>query len=285
MKVAFCIFSGTGNTLRVAGQLVLELSRLGIGAEIFTVAKNCPVPDLSAFDVLVAGFPVHAFNAPAPMLKFLKRLPKKKKSEKRKSAYILRVSGEPVRLNEASGIVPRRILKKRGYIVRGEFGYVMPYNIIFRHSDGMAARMRHALELGAPHDARSIAEETGVIPRVDVLKRFAAFALRIEHPAMPVVGRTFRVNKNICIGCGKCAKVCPQHNIAFKNGIPKFGGACAACMACVFDCPTDAIRPSLLNGWRVNGSYGFDGVPAADEEICSYCKKAYLRYFHEKENL
>lgn len=285
MKVAFCIFSGTGNTVRVAEKLISELYLLGIDAELFPVTKNCPVPDLSAFDGLVVGFPVHAFNAPAPMLKFLKRLPKKKKDEKRKPAYILRVSGEPVRLNEASGIVPRRILKKRGFTVHGEFGYVMPYNIIFRHSDGMAARMWQALELGAPHDAKSIADGTGVIPRVDVLKRFASFALRIEHPAMPVVGRTFRVKKNACMGCGKCARVCPQHNISMKNGVPKFGGSCAACMACVFDCPADAIRPSLLNGWRVNGSYGFDGEVASDEEVCSYCKKAYLRYFHEKENL
>ena len=283
MKIAFCVFSGTGNTRLVADRLKEELTVRGAQVETFTVIKGEPVPDLSGFDTLVVGFPVHAFNAPAPLLKFLKKLPKCKRKAEKKPAYLLRVSGEPLKLNEASEILPRRILKRRGYKVAGEFGYVMPYNIIFRHSDGMAARMWRAVERNTPQDAEEILSGTGTVPKIGAWGRFVSFMLRIEHPAMPVIGVSFHAKKKKCIGCKKCEAVCPQKNIKIKKGKPKFGGSCAACMGCVLSCPTDAIRPSLLNGWRVNGKYKFDAEPATDDEVCDYCKKAYLRYFHEKE--
>ena len=283
MKVAFCVFSGTGNTRLVADKLKEELLARGVEAETFAMVKGEPVPDLSAFDVLLVGFPVHAFNAPLPALKYLKKLPKRKRKAPFKPAYLLRVSGEPLKLNEAAEILPRRILKRRGWQVKGEYGYVMPYNIIFRHSDKMAARMWRAVELGVPKSAEEIVSGKGTVPKIGAWRRFVSFMLRIEHPAMPVIGVSFRAKKKTCIGCGKCANVCPQKNIKMKNGKPKFGGSCAACMGCVLSCPTDAIRPSLLNGWRVNGKYTFGAEPATDEEVCDYCKKAYLRYFHEAE--
>ena len=65
---------------------------------------------------------------------------------------------------------------------------------------------------------------------------------------------------------------------------PKFGGNCVSCMSCAFRCPKDAIRISLLDGWRVNGEYSFEGDPASDAEICRYCHKSYVRYFHSIED-
>ena len=55
-------------------------------------------------------------------------------------------------------------------------------------------------------------------------------------------------------------------------------------MGCAFDCPKDEIRTSLINGWRLNGAYNFHSIPAKDEEICDYCKKSYMNYFHEVES-
>ena len=185
-----------------------------------------------------------------------------------------------MRLNDASGITPKRILKKRGYRVRGEFSYVMPYNIIFRHTDKMAARMWQTAEARAKRDAALIDAGGGATRRVGPFRRAAAFVLRIEHTAMPLVGRHFRVREG-CVGCGKCAEVCPQGNIAMKEGRPVFGKSCVGCMACAFGCPKDAVSVALFNSWRVNGAYRFDGEAAADEEICRYCRRSYLRYFHE----
>ena len=280
MRALFCVFSGTGNTLRVSERLSVELRKCGAEIEIFRIFEGCGIPDLTCYDLLLIGYPVHAFNAPATVLKFLKKLPKSQGVP----AYLIRTSGEPLRLNDAAGITPVRILKKRGYSVKGEFSYVMPYNIIFKHSDPMAARMWRAAELRISRDASEIAQGRGAKKKVDIFRRFVSFILRIEHTAMPILGRRFRATKK-CIGCGICADKCPQGNIEIVDGKPKFGKKCVGCMACAFNCPKDSVKISILNGWRVNGGYSFSGTPATDEEVCDYCKKAYLRYFHESELL
>lgn len=280
MKIGFYAFTGTGNTRRVCKTIAAELEELGVTTELNLVrTQKLPTPE--GYDGLVIAFPVHAFNAPTAMLDFLKMLPICPEDDK-KSVWIVRVSGEPLSLNHAAGILPKRILTRRGYIVKGECSYVMPYNIIFRHSDEMAARMQRAAKLLAYKDARSIVAGEGRLYRNGPFRRLVSFILRIEHTAMPILGKHFKARET-CTGCGACAKVCPRGNIRIENGKPVFSKSCVGCMACAFTCPQDALKISLLNGWRVNGVYAFDGEPASDAQVCSYCNKAYLRYFHEAE--
>ncbi|MCH5147188.1 MAG: EFR1 family ferrodoxin [Clostridiales bacterium] len=280
MRALFCVFSGTGNTLKVSERLVEELRLSGVETDIYNIRAGAELPETKGYEMLLVGYPVHAFNAPASVLSFLKKLPQAENMP----AYIVRTSGEPLKLNDASGITPRRILKKRGYAVRGEFSCVMPYNIIFRHSDQMAARMWRAAELRIKKDAVEIAKGEGEIAKINPFQRLVAFVLRIEHTAMPFIGRRFRTTEN-CVGCGICAGECPQNNIKMEDGKPEFGKNCVGCMACSFVCPKDALKIAILNKWRVNGKYSFDGEPATDDEVCDYCKKAYLKYFDESENL
>lgn len=279
MKIGMYVFSGTGNTQRVCTCLAKELTTLGHEIEIVSIYHNQVALTAKKCDCLVIGYPVHAFNAPAPVLKFLKCLPQ---STHEIPVYLVRTSGEPLKLNNASGITPKKILKKRGYQVLGEFSYVMPYNIIFRHSDGMVSRMWKAAQLRIPQDAIIISTAQKQLNKVNIFSRLTSFALRIEHTAMPIVGRGFSTT-NDCIGCGLCAKQCPQNNIAIINGKPEFGKTCVSCMGCAFHCPKNAINTSILNGWRVNGAYQFDANPATDAEVCKYCHSAYLRYFHDAE--
>lgn len=283
MNAIFYCFSGTGNTLRVVNRIKDEWEKRGHSAKLVSILPGVE-PETEGYDRIVVGFPVHAFNAPAPVLDFLKRFPKRGKREE-KTVFLARTSGEPVKMNDTASVLPTRILRRRGYAVKGDIYHVMPYNIIFRHSDEMAARMDRASRIKAPHDAFDLERGEGRTYRPNVFMRIASFFLRIEHPAMPVVGLSFHAKKDKCVGCGKCAKVCPRGNISMKDGKPHFGGHCVACMGCAFSCPTDAVRPSLLNAWRVNGAYTYGGIVATDEQICRYCKKAYLRYFHEAEEI
>ncbi len=276
--IVYC-FSGTGNTRRVCEGLARELRNAGNTVTIFPITADCPPPPPDGYDNILIGYPVHAFNAPAPVLKFLKHLPP---AYKPLPVWLVRTSGEPLRLNDAAGISPKRILKKKGYLVYGELHYCMPYNIIFRHADGMATRMKNAYERNCPADASDILDGRGEVRKVGPVRRFASFVLRIEHTAAPFLGKRFKAGEN-CIGCGKCAEVCPQSNIVMEGGKPKFGKNCSICMGCAFSCPKDAIKTSLLNGWRVNGAYAFEAPPVKDEELGRYCRKAYLRYFHKME--
>lgn len=279
MKAIFLYITGTGNTRRVCEALAEAWRSRGHMADCLELRGDAPIPDLTAYDRIVFGYPVHAFNAPAPALNALRRFPQADGQK----VWFVRTSGEPLALNDAAIVTPRRLLRKRGYLLAGDFYYVMPYNIIFRHSDGMAARMWKIVLSRVAGDAAAMEAGTGSIPRVGPVKRLVSFVLRIEHPSMPWMGKGFRTAEN-CIGCGTCAAHCPAGNIRMDGGTPRFGGQCFGCMACAFACPKDAVRIGILNGWRVNGGYDFTAPPATDEAVCRYCRRAYLRYFHRWEN-
>ncbi len=263
--------------MRVATELAKELNSYKVETKFLKIPLFKAKFD-DSYDVVIVCYPVHAFNAPAPVIKFLNALPCAKKA-----AYLLRTSGEPLKFNDASGITPKRILRKKGYCVKAEFSYVMPYNIIFKHTNNMASRMWNCAKNKILRDANVIMRGINSLKSVNISQRVVSFVLRIERIAMPIIGKTFKANKNLCVKCGKCVAVCPTCNIELKSDFPVFGSRCVGCMACSFFCPKDAVKTSVLNGWRVNGEYDFSASAATDDEVCKYCRKSYLRYFHENE--
>lgn len=48
--------------------------------------------------------------------------------------------------------------------------------------------------------------------------------------------------KDVCVGCGRCAAVCPLGNIKLAGKRPQWGKNCTHCMACINLCPKDAIE-------------------------------------------
>lgn len=281
MKAVFNVFSGTGNTDKVCRAVMREWQRAGVECKYVSIAKDCEVRDPNLFDRIVIGYPVHAFNAPQIVFDFIKRLPK---CSGGRLVYLIKTSGEPLKLNDGSCAHVYDMLKRKGYTVAGEYHYVMPYNMIFRHSDGMAARMWQAAERRIPKEAAEMLAGKITPLKKGPLKRAVSFVFRIEHTAMPFIGRGFKVT-SACIGCGKCARGCPQKNITMAGGKPVFGKHCIGCVKCSFNCPVDAIKIGVLNGWRVNGEYDFSGAPAEDCEVCRYCRKSYLKYFKSAEQL
>ena len=108
-----------------------------------------------------------------------------------------------------------------------------------------------------------------------------AWVVRIEHPAMKVNGRLFKVDEDKCVRCGLCVKNCPENNIKIdENGKFHFGRDCVMCTRCSFNCPKDAFDIGMLNGWRVNGKYSFEKPTEKQvDKHAWYCKKAYAGYF------
>ena len=45
-----------------------------------------------------------------------------------------------------------------------------------------------------------------------------------------------------CISCGKCVKLCPLNNISLETDKPVWGKNCTHCMACICNCPCEAIE-------------------------------------------
>lgn len=277
------VFSGTGNTKKACDIYKSEFEKNGVETTLYTVKKGFEnLPDPNNFDYVGFAYPIHGFNAPYIMLDLAKALPK---ANGTKQYFVVKTSGEPLKINNVSSIKFNDIMKRKGYVPFSEYHYVMPYNMIFRHTDEMAARMKNTLEQLAPVEAREVI--CGVEHKLSKVPfgRFVAWVVRIEQPAMKVNGRFFKVDGNKCIKCGACAKNCPVGNIKMdENGKFSFGGDCVMCTRCSFNCPTNAFDIGMLNGWKVNGRYSYK-LPEKPEEDkhAWYCKKAYKRYFEEAQ--
>ncbi len=278
MKAAFYSFSATGNTKRICGLFAEELKKSGYETEYFAIRQGADYAPPFGFDLVFVAYPVHGFSAPRIMIDFAKGLP----DGNGQGYYIIKTSGEPLRANDASSSGLRRRMSAKGYEFKGEFHYVMPYNMLFRHSDKMVALMWRAALNTVPRDAALAAAGGERFPEVPAHARAIRGMLSFEHGGMRILGKFFKVDRDKCISCGKCVKLCPLGNITMSaDGKIRFGNKCMGCTACSFHCPQDAIKIGAMNRFKVNGPYSFsddtDGITA--EDVCDYCRDAYIRYF------
>lgn len=285
MNAIVYVFSGTGNTMKICSLYKEEFEKHGVETTLYSVRSDMgDLPDPEAFDYVGFAYPIHAFNAPEIMLSLAKRI----KAVAHKEFFILKSSGEPLKINNVSSLRFVNILKKKGYVLKSEYHYVMPYNMIFRHTDGEAAKMWDTAKRLCPIEAREVLDGTEHKLTPVLLGRFVAWLFRIEQVAMRVNGRFFKVKADKCVLCRKCERSCPVGNIKIgEDGKFRFGGNCIMCTRCSFLCPTDAFKIGILNAWRVNGTYPFEkqaeGAPEPKHGHGWYCKKAYARYFSEAE--
>lgn len=261
MKVALYVFSGTGNTLKVAA---LYKKYMNADVTVYRVSeKSGKAPSPDGFDLIGVGYPIHAFCAPEPIIKFAKSLP----AVAYRRAFVFKTSGEGLHMNDRSSQKLIKILTKKGYDVTMERHIVMPYNMIYRHSDEMAKQMW-------------IYAKAFVKMNCGELESFKREKVKLpfyKHPFMPLIGwieqkfahlhgPMFKVNKNKCIDCGKCIAACPENNIKKVNGKFKFGRKCVLCMGCSFGCPMNAVNVGIFRFWKVNGSYRLEEL-VKDENI------------------
>jgi len=282
MKGVIYYFSGTGNTEKVVKEYVKTFEELGSSLEARKIEENHAFDkaqdiDLSEYDLLGIAYPIHAFNAPSIVLKFIKKI---KKQPVKTRLFIVKTSGEPLALNNISSTKVKSILKKRNFELDNEYHYCMPYNIIFRHTDNMAYKMWNTAQNLIPIDALEILNGKKRTLKYLPLASALAAIMRVEHWGGRFNGRKYKVNEK-CIKCQKCVRACPTNNIKIdENGNFHFGKNCLMCMRCSFFCPTDAIKIGFFEKWKVNGAYNFEKPNENEvEKHKRYCKNAYRKYF------
>lgn len=292
-SVSLIYFSGTGNTKIIAELFRDAFEQNGCAARMFSLSVFDGQADKIDYDAdyIGIGYPIHAFNAPEIVLKAAKRFPKRDKSLPRKKIFVFKSSGEPVRMSDVSSLKLRAILKRRGYEITCEFQYVMPYNIIFRHTDARAYQMLETAKKLVPIDCKTVLDGGRELPRYPAFGGLVSWALRIEHPGAHTIGKYFKTTDD-CTACGFCAKTCPVGNIELVEDDDghkkiKFGKKCIICMHCAFACPHDAVKPGVLKNWKVNGAYSFkqpdNEKNEEQDDHADYCKKAYDRYYLNAE--
>lgn len=275
-KALFLYFTGTYHTKALTETFSEELNRCGIQTKsVFVLEKKEPV-DLSGYELILFFYPIYAFKAPLPFIDYLKKLTFPKDSK----YYVLKQSGEPFSLNDASSRKIVKILKKHQATLSGEFHFLFPYNILFAYPEAWKKKLMeynrkllpHAVDVlikGEEHPFSYGLFTTLFSNFISVLERFGA---RINGPL-------FHTKKKQCSKCGLCIRNCPKRNIRDNDGYPKFSFHCCLCMRCAYYCPKDAIRIGLLNPLRIHQS-----TPPKDNLLTRKFFHSYEKKLKELEN-
>lgn len=257
-NIRISYYSGTGGTAMAAGFFQRELLESGRQCRVETITDGtCAAQD--THDLLVLLFPVHAFNAPKAIYRWIEHL----NSVKDTPAVVISVSGGgEVSPNTACRIGSIRRLQRKGYHIVYESMLVMPSNWVVATKEPLASMLVRVL----PNKVHVAAAEilSGSRKRTSPLwiDRLFSQLGKIETYGARLWGRFIKV-RSTCNGCGQCAKNCPAGNIAFENNRPRFGGKCHMCMKCIYLCPAHALTPGVCGFFVLRDGYDLEALSKA----------------------
>ncbi len=242
-------FSGTGNSQWVAEELAHKLVD---HATPIMAAKSDYTP--AAGEKIGFVFPIYAWDAPACMYQFIARL------NLQTDNYIYMVA---TCHSQAGGVdkVFKKALSSKGLTLNAAFSVNMPNNYLLApflkiDSEAKRSKILRQAQSRLQEIAAAVEAEKNVISikrGLSILSKIAPLFRRFSSD------KSFYVEKDKCIQCGLCAKVCPMKNITLAP-FPEWNGNCAMCQACLHHCPTEAIQ-------------------------CGHFTKGKKRYFFKKEYL
>ena len=139
----------------------------------------------------------------------------------------------------------RRLCQAKGLACMGTAQIVMPENFIAMFNAPTVEEARRIVAKAEPFIDRAIAAiRAGHMfspPRKKLYDRIVSSAVNPVFYPLFVKANSFTAS-DVCIGCGKCEKLCPLNNITLQNARPVWGTNCTQCMACICYCPTRAIE-------------------------------------------
>lgn len=258
MNCLLLYFTGTFNTRYLTGKLKERLEAIGWNITTYEIDPlNNERLDLSAYDIIGLGYPIHGYCAPWAFLKFIR----KQKFPKKIRVFIYKNSGETEHANDASSKYVLRKLRRDGAVTKNEYHFLMPYNIHFRFDENLVKEMLvmddkllDILVYEVSHGISNI-QPMKLWPRI-----VSAVVSRPQYIGGDVNSFLYKVDMDKCKGCDQCIKRCPTKNIyRDAEGTIRFHHHCLMCMRCSFYCPADAIHIGFLEqwGWKVNGGYDF----------------------------
>jgi ferredoxin/flavodoxin len=241
-------FSPTGNVLHLAKLLAEELKS---PVENILPLEFTDPEQLENNEHLVLLYPVHGFNAPKIVKRFVKSLP----HGLYEFVSLIAVGCSTGWANGAVSSELRKLLRKKDYSIVVDQILAMPLTFIMNFPDDLNLRLIAESELKIADLSSSIIENKTSPNEVQLRSQIINFVGKIEGAAAPLFGLELHANNN-CTSCGTCWNNCPAKNIQEKsNGKPGFGFNCTMCMRCIYNCPEKAISPRVSKFIPIKNGY------------------------------
>ncbi len=231
-------FSATGNTEFIARELAKHL-----GDDCLNLLNRVKYRDhtpLHSERPFIICAPVYVCEMP----RFLAAYLKEQIFTGSRDVYFIFTSGGYCGI---SGILAKSMFRKKGMIYHGHAEFRMPRNYVASDAYPMLPpeQVRDRI-LDSYEKISAVAEDIRQGRKLKARHVFL-FETLITLPFNPVWSKLKYQTKDFyatdkCISCGKCVRVCPLNNVSLKYDRPSWGRDCTHCMACICNCPVDAIE-------------------------------------------
>ena len=246
-------FSGTGNTWWVSTELSKQLKKNGFKSSAYsieTVSSNKSAALIEESFLVGFGYPIHGSDLPQPMKDFMLKLPQSRGKKALTFCTQWLWSGDGAAIGAS-------MLTEKGFDVQWGEHFLMPNNVsvsIIRlpytnNPDRLSAIRKRAgrrishfadhIVSGRPfrHGFNYFAYLLGCMQRVP----YRRYYLKLQND--------IAVNREVCIDCGECVRLCPVGNLYYAGNTIETKGNCTLCTRCYNFCPVAAItymkRPHL----------------------------------------
>ena len=245
-------FSATGNTEYIATELAKRLDDERVNL-IDRIKRNDHSVLHSETPFIICA-PVYVCEMP----RFLSKYLKEQTFSGSKEVYFIFTSGGYCGI---SGVLAKSMFRKKNMNYRGHAEFKMPRNYVASDAYAMLSP-----EETAERILESRAKVDSVVSDIRAGRNLTArhvflFETLITVPFNPVWckfklrARDFHATDK-CIGCSKCASLCPLNNITLKDRKPVWGDQCTHCMACIGNCPTEAIEYGSITQSKEKYNFG-----------------------------
>ena len=242
-KYRIVYFSGTGCTALVANCLEKILRERGCetAKERIAAGSGCAFSPFDPLDTLILLYPLHAFNAPGPVVDWIRNL---NGADGAKAVVISVSGGGDICPNTAGRVGVIKMLKRKGCDVFYEGSLVMQSNISIATPEPLSIMLLRVLPDKVSEIAAGVLSGERKRESPPVIDRFFSMAGKAERRAAKSWGKSTKVSSD-CYGCGLCAELCPTGNIKMADSKPEFSKKCCMCLGCFYACPKGALKPKI----------------------------------------
>lgn len=245
-------YSATGNTEFIAREIAK-----GLGDTCLNLLDKIKERDLTPIHSdtpFVICAPVIVCEMPRFMSKFLKKVD----LFGNKDVYFIFTSGG---YSGAASPLAKSLVKKKKMNYMGHADFIMPRNYVASDAYGMLTKEEA--------EARILDAVKLLTPTVSAIKKGEKLVARkpsiwetaVTVPFNPVwckfllTAKDFHIEGD-CSACGKCIRLCPLNNIKLVDGKPIWGKDCTHCMACIGNCPGEAIEYKNITQKKEKYNFG-----------------------------